>query len=232
MKFIEVGVYVYWVEIVVDVNVIVFGIVQVKKVCCVIKGKLMVSEEIELNYYFVEYGVDCIEFDMGEFIVQFVGEKLLYIVMLVIYKICGDIVELFVVYLFGMCYMEDVDELIQIGWCVLCCVFVEVDIGLLGVNFVVVDMGMLWFVENEGNGCLLMMVFDMYVVIMGIEKVVEKFEYIVLLLSLFMCLVIGQVIMIYFNLIFGLCCDGECDGLCELYFVLFDNGCMQVYVDE
>ena len=77
---------VHWAETAAEANAIVLGIAQAKKARRVIKGKSMASEEIELNHALAEHGVDCIESDMGEFIVQLAGEKPSHIVMPAIHK--------------------------------------------------------------------------------------------------------------------------------------------------
>ncbi len=92
-KLTEAGVNVHWAETAADANAIVLGIAQAKKARRVIKGKSMASEEIELNHSLAEHGVDCIESDMGEFIVQLAGEKPSHIVMPAIHKTRGDIAE-------------------------------------------------------------------------------------------------------------------------------------------
>ncbi|MCM2979247.1 LUD domain-containing protein, partial [Priestia aryabhattai] len=155
-----------------------------------------------------EHGVDCIESDMGEFIVQLADEKPSHIVMPAIHKTRGDIAELFAAHLPGTRYTEDVDELIQTGRRALRRAFAEADIGLSGVNFAAADTGTLWLVENEGNGRLSTTVPDTHVAIMGIEKVVEKLEHIVPLSSLLTRSATGQAITTYFNLISGPRRDG------------------------
>ncbi|HKT62937.1 MAG TPA: lactate utilization protein B, partial [Burkholderia sp.] len=198
----------------------------------VIKGKSMASEEIELNHYLADHGVDCIESDMGEFIVQLAGEKPSHIVMPAIHKTRGDIAGLFEKHIPGTRYTEDVDELIQTGRRALRRAFADADIGLSGVNFAAADTGTLWLVENEGNGRLSTTVPDTHIAIMGIEKVVEKLEHIVPLSSLLTRSATGQAITTYFNLISGPRRDGERDGPRELHLVLLDNGRTQAYSDE
>ena len=127
-KLTEAGVHVHWAETAADANAIVLGIAQAKKARRVIKGKSMASEEIELNHSLAEHGVDCIESDMGEFIVQLAGEKPSHIVMPAIHKTRGDIAELFEEHIPGTRYTEDVDELIQTGRRALRRAFTEADI--------------------------------------------------------------------------------------------------------
>lgn len=226
------GVKVHWAENADQATAIVHGIAQSHQARRVIKGKSMTSEEIELNHYLAERGIDCIESDMGEYIVQLAGEKPSHIVMPAIHKTRGDIAELFVRHIPETLYTEDVDALIQTGRRALRQAFVDADIGLSGVNFAAADTGTLWLVENEGNGRLATTVPDVHIAIMGIEKVVAKLEHIVPLSSLLTRSATGQAITTYFNLISGPRRSGELDGPREMHLVLLDNGRTQAYADE
>ncbi|AOY95185.1 iron-sulfur cluster-binding protein [Cupriavidus sp. USMAA2-4] len=230
-KLAAAGVQVHWAETADEANAIIHGIAQARGARRVIKGKSMASEEMELNHYLAERGVDCIESDMGEYIVQLAGEKPSHIVMPAIHKTRGDIAELFAQHIPGTPYTEDVDELIQTGRRALRQAFVEADIGLSGVNFAAADTGTLWLVENEGNGRLSTTVPDVHIAIMGMEKVVARLEHIVPLSSLLTRSATGQAITTYFNLISGPRRAGELDGPRELHLVLLDNGRSQAYAD-
>lgn len=225
------GVQVHWAETADEANQIIHGIAAAKQAQRVIKGKSMASEEIELNHYLAERGVDCIESDMGEYIVQLAGEKPSHIVMPAIHKTKGDIATLFEQHIPDTSYTEDVDTLIQTGRRALRQAFVEADIGLSGVNFAAADTGTLWLVENEGNGRLSTTVPDVHIAIMGMEKVVAKLEHIVPLSSLLTRSATGQAITTYFNLISGPRRAGERDGPREVHLVLLDNGRTQAYAD-
>lgn len=233
-KLTAAGVQVHWAETAEQANAIVHGIAQAHRARRVIKGKSMASEEIELNHYLAERGIDCIESDMGEYIVQLAGEKPSHIVMPAIHKTRGDIAALFEQHIPDTPYTEDVDELIQTGRRALRQAFVEADIGLSGVNFAAADTGTLWLVENEGNGRLSTTVPDVHIAIMGMEKVVAKLEHIVPLASLLTRSATGQAITTYFNLISGPrnAGRGERDGPREVHLVLLDNGRSQAYADE
>ncbi|OUL73150.1 LutB/LldF family L-lactate oxidation iron-sulfur protein [Paraburkholderia hospita] len=226
------GVHVHWAETAADANAIIHGIVQSHDAKRVIKGKSMASEEIELNHYLEARGIDCIESDMGEYIVQLAHEKPSHIVMPAIHKTKADIAELFEQNIPDTRYTEDVDELIQTGRRALRRAFVDADIGLSGVNFAAADTGTLWLVENEGNGRLSTTVPDVHIAIMGMEKVVEKLSHIVPLSSLLTRSATGQAITTYFNLITGPRREGERDGPREMHVVLLDNGRTQAYADE
>ena len=231
-QLVAAGVKVHWAEDAAQANAIVHGIAEAQRASRIIKGKSMVSEEIELNHYLAERGVNCIESDMGEYIVQLADEKPSHIVMPAIHKTRGDIGALFEKHIPDSPYTEDVDTLIQTGRRALRQAFAEAEIGLSGVNFAAADTGTLWLVENEGNGRLTTSVPDVHIAIMGMEKVVAKLEHIVPLASLLTRSATGQAITTYFNLISGPRRGGELDGPREMHLVLLDNGRSQAYADE
>lgn len=230
-KLCAAGVHVHWAETADEANAIIHGIAKAHGARHVIKGKSMASEEVELNHYLAARGVNCIESDMGEYIVQLADEKPSHIVMPAIHKTRADIATLFEENIPGTPYTEDVDALIQTGRRALRQAFVEADIGLSGVNFAAADTGTLWLVENEGNGRLSTTVPDVHIAIMGMEKVVARLEHIVPLSSLLTRSATGQAITTYFNLISGPRRAGELDGPRELHLVLLDNGRTQAYAD-
>ncbi|WP_206956145.1 LutB/LldF family L-lactate oxidation iron-sulfur protein [Trinickia acidisoli] len=225
------GVHVHWADTADEANAIVLGIAQARGARRVIKGKSMASEEMELNHYLAQRGVNCIESDMGEYIVQLAGEKPSHIVMPAIHKTRGDIGKLFEQHIPDTTYTEDVDALIQTGRRALRQAFIDADIGLSGVNFAAADTGTLFLVENEGNGRLSTTVPDIHIAIMGIEKVVAKLEHIVPLASLLTRSATGQAITTYINMISGPRRRGELDGPREMHLVLLDNGRSQAYAD-
>ena len=231
-KLTQAGVQVHWAETADEANAIIHRIAQAHAATRVIKGKSMASEEMELNHYLAERGVDCIESDMGEYIVQLAEEKPSHIVMPAIHKTKADIATLFEQHIADTPYTEDVDELIQTGRRALRQAFVQADIGLSGVNFAAADTGTLWLVENEGNGRLSTTVPDVHIAVMGMEKVVARLSHIVPLSSLLTRSATGQPITTYFNLISGPRQDHERDGPREVHLVLLDNGRSQAYADE
>ncbi|MTW06287.1 LutB/LldF family L-lactate oxidation iron-sulfur protein [Pseudoduganella ginsengisoli] len=231
-KLTAAGVHVHWAETGDEANEIILRIAQQRGARTVIKGKSMASEEIELNHYLGERGIECIESDMGEYIVQMAGEKPSHIVMPAIHKTREEIGVLFEQHIPGTAYSDDVDTLIQTGRRALRTAFAEADIGLSGVNFAAADTGTLWLVENEGNGRLSTTVPDVHIAIMGMEKVVAKLEHIVPLASLLTRSATGQPITTYFNLISSPRRAGELDGPREVHLVLLDNGRTQAYADE
>ena len=226
------GVQVHWAQTPDEANAIALDIARRVKAKRVIKGKSMVSEEVEFNHAMEAAGIEAMESDMGEYIVQLAGEKPSHIIMPAIHKTKQDIAKLFADELPGVAYTEDVDALIQIGRRVLRRKFADADIGLSGVNFCVAETGTLCLVENEGNGRMCTTVPRVHIAITGIEKVVEKLEHVPPLYSLLSRSATGQAVTTYFNLISGPRKPGEKDGPQEVHLILLDNGRTQAYADE
>ncbi len=226
------GVTVHWAETPAQANAIIHGLVAARNGTLMVKGKSMVSEEIELNHHLEAHGIQALESDMGEYIVQMAGEKPTHIIMPAIHKTKAQIARLFHEKLPDTPYTEDVDALIRIGRNALREAYLQADVGLSGVNFAVAETGTLCLVENEGNGRMCTTVPDLHIAITGIEKVVEKLEDVVPLYSLLTRSAIGQPITTYFNMISGPRRPGEKDGPREVHLVLLDNGRSQAYADQ
>ena len=224
------GVQVHWAESVDEANPIVHSIVAAHEAKNLIKGKSMVSEEMEMNHFLGERGVDCLESDMGEFIVQLREEKPSHIIMPAIHLNAGQVASLFHDKL-EVDYTEDVDRLIQIGRETLRRKFFEADIGVSGVNFAIAETGTLLLVENEGNGRMSTTVPPVHIAVTGIEKVVENLRDVVPLLSLLTRSATGQPITTYVNMISSPRKADELDGPREVHLVLLDNGRSQAFAD-
>ncbi|MBI6853296.1 iron-sulfur cluster-binding protein [Pseudomonas cichorii] len=225
------GVNVHWAETVEQANDIVLSIVNAHEARQVIKGKSMVSEEMEMNDFLGERGIECLEADMGEYIVQMDHEKPSHIIMPAIHKNAGQVGKLFHEKL-GVEYTTDVDQLIQIGRRVLRQKFFEADIGVSGVNFAIAETGTLLLVENEGNGRMVTSVPPVHIAVTGIEKVVENLRDTIPLLSLLTRSALGIPITTYVNMISGPRKPHELDGPQEVHLVLLDNGRTQAFADS
>ena len=225
------GITVHWAETVAEANAIVLDIVRKCDGKSVIKGKSMVSEEMELNHHLEAHGIESLESDLGEYIVQLAGETPSHIVMPAIHKNTREIAELFVEKLDGVEFTEDAEALTAIARDLLRHKFHDADVGLSGVNFAVAETGTLCLIENEGNGRLTTTTPDVHVAVTGIEKVVETLEDVTPLLSLLPRSATGQGITTYVNMISGPRKPGERDGPREVHLVLLDNGRSNSYAD-
>ncbi|MBU1237215.1 MAG: iron-sulfur cluster-binding protein [Gammaproteobacteria bacterium] len=226
------GIQVHWAETPDEANAIVLDIVRRRQAKSVIKGKSMVSEEVAMNHVLEAAGLEVLESDMGEYIVQLAGEAPSHIIMPAIHKSKQQIAALFAAKLPGVAYTEDVDELIRIGRDVLRRKFAAADIGLSGVNFAVAETGTLFLVENEGNGRMCTTVPKVHVAITGIEKVVAKLEHVAVLNTLLPRSATGQAVETYQNFISGPRKPDELDGPEEVHLILLDNGRTQAYADR
>ena len=149
----KLGVKVHWAETPAEACGIIHNIITAKNGKLMVKGKSMVSEEIELNHYLEAKGIKAVESDLGEFIVQMAGEKPTHIVMPAIHKTKEQVSELFHQNL-GTPLTDDVDQLTGFARKALRDIYSTADVGLSGVNFAVAETGTLCLVENEGNGRL------------------------------------------------------------------------------
>ena len=227
----KLGVKVHWAETPAEACQIIHNIITDKNGKLMVKGKSMVSEEIELNHYLQDQGIKAIESDLGEFIVQMAGEKPTHIVMPAIHKTKEQVSELFHQNL-GTPLTDDVDQLTGFARKALRDIYSTADVGLSGVNFAVAETGTLCLVENEGNGRLSTTVPPVHIAITGIEKVVAKLSDVPPLYSLLPRSAIGQNITTYFNMITGPRRSEELDGPQEMHLVLLDNGRSQAYAED
>jgi len=226
------GIQVHWAENAQQANEIIYKIISLRKATKIVKGKSMASEEIGLNHYLEAQGIECLESDMGEYIVQLGKETPSHIIMPAIHKTKQQIAQLFHQKIPGQTYTENVDKLIGIGRHVLRQKFFEADVGISGVNFAVAKTGTLCLVENEGNGRMSTSVPPVHIAICGIEKVIPKLDDLPVLLRLLTGSATGQSITTYLNLISSPRREGERDGPEEVHLVLLDNGRSRIYADS
>lgn len=230
-KLVANGVQVHWAETPTQANAIVLDIAHRIDAKRMVKGKSMVSEEVGLNHAMEAAGIEAMETDMGEYIVQLAGEGPSHIIMPAIHKTKQQIAELFAARLPGVEYTENVDELIRIGREVLRRKFAAADIGLSGVNFAAADTGTLCLVENEGNGRMCTTVPRVHIAITGIEKVIARLDHVPLLNTLLPRSATGQAVETYQNFISGPRKADELDGPDEVHLILLDNGRSQAHAD-
>jgi L-lactate dehydrogenase complex protein LldF len=226
------GIRVRWAETVEEANRIVLEILEARGATRVVKGKSMVSEEMHLNDFLAEHGIESLESDLGEYIIQLDGETPSHIIMPAIHKNRQQIARLFGEKIREAQYTEDVDALTAIARRVLRRKFFEADAGISGVNFAVAETGTLCLVENEGNGRMSTHVPPIHIALMGIEKVVERLEDVPPLYSLLTRSATGQRITTYFNMVSGPRAPGEKDGPREVHLVILDNGRSRIFSDR
>ena len=225
------GIRVHWAETPAVANRIVLEIIESHAATRVVKGKSMVSEEMHLNAFLATHGIEAIETDLGEFIIQLNGETPSHIIVPAIHKNKAQISKIFHEKIPGAPYTEDVAELTAIARSTLRRRFREATVGVSGVNFAVAETGTLCLVENEGNGRMCTTLPPVHIAVMGLEKVVETLEDLPPLLRLLTGSATGQLVTTYVNLITSPRREGEKDGPQEVHLVLLDNGRSHIYQD-
>ena len=225
------GIQVHWAETGEQACQIVLDICQRRNARSVIKGKSMVSEEMELNRFLADAGIEALESDLGEYIIQLADEAPSHIIMPAIHKNTDEISELMHQQT-GTQRSHDVDYLTASARSQLREKFMQADIGLSGVNFAVAETGTLCLVENEGNGRLTTTVPSCHIAVTGIEKVVENLADVAPLLALLTRSATGQHITTYVNMISAPRQPDEQDGPEEVHLVLVDSGRSAIYQDR
>ncbi|MCP5195829.1 MAG: iron-sulfur cluster-binding protein [Gammaproteobacteria bacterium] len=230
-KCTENGIQVHWAETPDEANQICLTIMQRHNATRVIKGKSMVSEEMHLNHFLAEHGIEALETDLGEYIIQLDHETPSHIIVPAIHKNRDQIARLFHEKIPNTPYTEVVEELNAIARQVLREKFFAGEVGISGVNFAVAETGTLCLVENEGNGRMCTTAPPVHIAVMGLEKVVERLEDVPPLLRLLTGSATGQLITTYFNMITSPRKPDEKDGPKEVHLVLLDNGRTQIWAD-
>ncbi|MFO7707432.1 MAG: LutB/LldF family L-lactate oxidation iron-sulfur protein [Desulfobacterales bacterium] len=225
------GIQVHWAETPAVANRLVLDIIERHAATRVVKGKSMVSEEMHLNAFLEKHGVEVVETDLGEFIIQLNGETPSHIIVPAIHKNKQQIARIFHEKVPGAPYTEDVAELNAIARRTLRRKFAEAAVGISGVNFAVAETGTLCLVENEGNGRMCTTLPPVHIAVMGLEKVLEKLVDLPPLLRLLTGSATGQFITTYVNLISSPRKPGEKDGPTEVHLVILDNGRSRIYAD-
>jgi L-lactate dehydrogenase complex protein LldF len=226
------GIKVHWAETTEEANKIVLDLAHKVKARLVVKGKSMVSEEMEMNSFLEEHGIEALESDMGEYIIQVDNELPSHIIMPAIHKNREEISTLFHEKVDSQGRNETAEEMTATARQILRKKFHDGDMGISGVNFAVAETGTLCLVENEGNGRFCTTLPKIHVALMGIEKVVETLHDLPPLLTMLTRSATGQPITTYFNMISSPRRQGEKDGPHEVHLVLLDNGRSKIYEDE
>jgi L-lactate dehydrogenase complex protein LldF len=197
----------------------------------VIKSKSMVSEEINLAHALELAGLDVVETDLGEFIVQISHDKPSHLVAPIVHKDKESIAKLFSEY-FKTPYNDDPKDLCMQARAYLRDKFRKADFGMTGGNFLVAETGLVCCVENEGNQRQSVTTPSVLVSLVGIEKIVPRMADLAVMLKLLTRSATGAPITIYTNIFGGPRSPGEKDGPEEFHLVLIDNGRSEILASE
>ena len=187
------------------------------------KSKSMLSEEIALNAALEAAGIDVVETDLGEYILQLAGEHPVHIIAPAIEKTKEDVAALLSA-VDGAPVEPELEALAQAARRQLRRVFEQADVGITGANFAVCESGSIVLVTNEGNGGLVTALPRMHVALLGMERLVPTLDDLAVLLQLLARSGTGQTLTTYTRLLTGPRRAGETDGPEELHVVIVDNG--------
>jgi L-lactate dehydrogenase complex protein LldF len=221
---------VHWAETGDDVCGIVRRIAQEAGVREFVKSKTMVGEEVELNHVLESVGIRGIETDLGELIIQLAGERPAHIVAPAIHMTRQDVSNLFVQHLHSERTTEP-ERLTAIARRALRESFARAGLGLSGANFAVAETGTVVLIENEGNIRLSTTSPRIHIALVGIEKIIPRFEHLAVFLRLLGRSGTGQKLTAYTSLLTGPRHPGE-DGPDSMHVVLIDNGRTTALADE
>jgi L-lactate dehydrogenase complex protein LldF len=196
----------------------------------VVKSKTMVGEEIELNHALEADGIEPVESDLGELIVQLSGERPAHIVAPAIHKTRHDVSDLFAEKLHSE-RTEDPERLTAIARKALREMFARAGVGVSGANFAVAETGSIVTIENEGNIRLCTTAPRVHIALVGIEKIIPRFNDLGVFLRLLGRSATGQRLTSYTSILTGPRRPGE-DGPDEMHVILIDNGRTGALADE
>ena len=196
----------------------------VKKVT---KSKSMLSEEAQLNGALEAAGIEPVETDLGEYIIQLAGEAPSHIIAPAVHKTLAEVEALFAEK-HGRPQQTrtsaDIPALAREARAVLRQHFLSADMGISGANFLIAESGTAALVTNEGNGRMVTTLPRVHVVITGIEKLVPTLEDFATLMRLLPRSATGQTISNYVSLLTGTRAADEREGPIKTVFILVDNG--------
>jgi len=210
---------------------------EIGKICeeknckTLVKSKSMVTEEIHLNKFLEEKGIESIETDLGEYIQQLDGEPPYHIVTPAMHKSKEDVAKLFADKL-GTDPSLTPEQLTLVARDVLRKKYAEAEVGITGANFIIADIGGIAITENEGNARLSCSMPKTHIVVAGIEKVVPSMTDLALFWPLLATYGTGQKITVYSTIVTGPKQERETDGPEEMYVILLDNGRTNILANE
>ncbi|MCK7558847.1 LutB/LldF family L-lactate oxidation iron-sulfur protein [Chitinophaga sedimenti] len=230
MNLIKRGGKVLWAETTEQAQQEILNICREKQCKTVVKSKSMVTEEIHLNGFLEQNGIESIETDLGEYIQQLDGEPPYHIVTPAMHKSKEDVARVFAEKL-GTDPGLTPEQLTLVAREKLRLKYVQAEIGITGANFIIPEIGGICVTENEGNARLTTAFPKTHIVIVGIEKVLPAMTDLALLWPLLATYGTGQKVTSYNSIFTGPRQDGETDGPDEMYVILLDNGRTNILQD-
>ncbi|WP_206830264.1 LutB/LldF family L-lactate oxidation iron-sulfur protein [Alicyclobacillus fructus] len=202
---------------------VVTDIVRDKAARRVVKSKSMVTEEVHLNHHLEQLGVQVIETDLGEYIVQLAHETPSHIIIPAIHKTREQIKALFEQD-GGQNLTTETRDLVAFARRRLREMYLTADIGITGCNFGIAETGSIALFTNEGNADLVANLPKTHIVFMGMERVLPTLADLEVFAHLLPKSATGQNTITYLSMITGPRRPGDKDGAEEMHVIILDNG--------
>jgi iron-sulfur cluster protein len=215
------GATVYLAKTAADANQYIADLARTKGVKLVTKSKSMASEETHLNQALESAGVEALETDLGEWIIQLAGQRPSHMVMPAIHMFKEEVAELFSK-VTGSNEPADIAHLVEVAREQLRQGYLDADMGITGANVAVAETGGIALVTNEGNARLVSTLPKIHVALLGVEKIVPTLEDAATIIRTLPKNATGQLLTSYITWIRGAVPCGDDDK--ELHLVLLDNG--------
>lgn len=198
-------------------------IVQDKNAKKIVKSKSMVTEEIHLNHHLEADGIQIVETDLGEYIIQLAHETPSHIIIPAIHKNRAQIRDLFEAA--GATNLStETSALTAFARQKLREEFLSADIGITGCNFGIAETGSLVLFTNEGNADMVMNLPQTHIVVMGMERILPSLSDLEVMAHLLPKSATGQNVITYMSMITGQRRALDHDGAKEMHVVILDNG--------
>ena len=223
----ETGGHVHWAQTAEDARNMVLDICRSANAKTVTKGKSMISEEIGINDFLEENGVEPIETDLGEYIIQLRGEAPSHIIAPAVHVLKEQVEEDFRAehtHLDVGRNLEEPESLLDEARTVLRQKFLDADVGITGANFLIAETGTSVIVTNEGNGDLTQTLPKVHIVLASIEKITPTLEDVSQILRVLARSATGQDMSVYTTFSTGPRRETDVDGPEEYHVILLDNG--------
>ncbi|MBM3934130.1 MAG: iron-sulfur cluster-binding protein [SAR202 cluster bacterium] len=208
----------------------VLGLARARGVRTVIKGKSMISEEMGLNHHLEASGIEAVETDLGEYLIQLAGQTPYHIIAPAIHMSRQEVSDILHEKT-GAPRHDSIEEIAGVARRQLREKFIAADMGITGANFVVAETGTLVLVTNEGNGRMSTSMPPVHVAIMGMEKIVPSMEDLGVMLRLLIRSATGQRLSSYVTTVTGPRRADDEDGPEEFHLVIVDNGRSKLLAD-
>ncbi|MDR2963188.1 MAG: iron-sulfur cluster-binding protein [Bacteroidales bacterium] len=222
---------VLWARTADDAVQFISRILQEHNVKSVVKSKSMTTEEIELNHELEKIGIESVETDLGEYIVQLAGEKPYHIVTPAMHKSKRDVAELFHNH-FNFPLDSTAEEMTALAREKLREKYLAAGAGITGANFVIANKGAICVTENEGNAIMSTAFPPIHIAIAGIEKVIPSMQDLAVFWAHLAQHGTGQAISSYSSMFSAAKKEGESDGPKKMYVILLDNGRTNLYKNK